>query len=255
MPDGTVFAEIANAHNYIQGNGGAETTLIDNHVRYAETIARSGPYAGLWDAYGEYWGNTWGKNFPGGSQGQNDRSKVTTETGWNINAGGGHVTYDQAGRLETDVYLDGYQLGWSETFIYKMFDEPHDSGNGLFSPNGNEADAGNANAPGLYIHNLTTILSDSSSAFTPVAVNFGVSNLPSTGYWQLMEKSSGAYELVIWGEAFASEVSTPVTVQFPVSYPSIKVYDIITGTSPVSTLSNASAVTVNLTDHALIVEF
>jgi hypothetical protein len=255
MPDGTVFAEIANAHNYIQGNGGAETTLIDNRVRYAETIARSGPYAGLWDTYGEYWGNTWGKNFPGGSQGQNDRSKVTTETGWNINAGGGHVTYDQAGRLETDVYLDGYQLGWSETFIYKMFDEPHDSGNGLFSPNGNEADAGNANAPGLYIHNLTTILSDSSSAFTSVAVNFGVSNLPSTGYWQLMEKSSGAYELVIWGEAFASEVSTPVTVQFPVSYPSIKVYDIITGTSPVSTLSNASAVTVNLTDHALIVEF
>ena len=46
MPDGTVFAEIANAHNYIQGNGGAETTLIDNHARFAETIARSGPYAG-----------------------------------------------------------------------------------------------------------------------------------------------------------------------------------------------------------------
>jgi hypothetical protein len=51
--------DIANAHNYIQGNGGAGTTLIDNHVRYAETIARSGPYAGLWDTYGEYWGNTW----------------------------------------------------------------------------------------------------------------------------------------------------------------------------------------------------
>jgi hypothetical protein len=256
MPAGTVFADVANAHNYIQGNGGAGTTLIDNHVRYAETIARSGPYAGLWDGYGEYWGNTWNRNFPGGITGQNDRPKVTTETGWNIYAGGGHVTYDQAGRLETDVYLDGYQLGWSETIIYKMFDEPpYNSGNGLFSPNGNEADAGNANAPGLYIHNLTTILSDNSSSFTPKAVNFTVSNVPPTGYFQLMEKSSGAYELVLWGEAFASETSTAVTVNLPSSYPVVKVYDITKGTSPVTRLSNASSVTLTLTDHALVVEF
>jgi hypothetical protein len=256
MPaSGTVFADYANVHNYVQGSGPAGTTPIDNQPRYAETIARGGPYAGLWDTYGEYWGTTWGKGFAGGSEGQNDRPKITTETGWNIYAGGS-LTYDQAGRLETDVYLDAYQLAWSETFIYKMFDEPpYDSGNGLFSPSANEADAGNATAPGLYIHNLTTILSDNNSSFTPTLVDFNVSNLPNTGYYQLMQKSNGTYELVIWGEAFASESSTCVGVSLSRSYATINVYDITKGTSPIATFSNVSSVTLTLSDHALIVEF
>jgi hypothetical protein len=255
MPAGTMFADYANVHNYVQGSGPAGTTPIDNQPRYVETIARSGPYAGLWDAFGEYWGTTWGKGFAGGSEGQNDRPKITTETGWNIYAGGS-LTYDQAGRLETDVYLDAYQLAWSETFIYKMFDEPpYDSGNGLFSPNGSEADAGNANAPGLYIHNLTTILSDNNSSFTPTPINFNVSNLPGTGYYQLMQKSNGSYELVIWGEAFGTETSTSVGVSLPSSYATINVYDITKGTAPIAMFSNASSVTLTLSDHALIVEF
>jgi hypothetical protein len=255
MPAGTVFADVANAHNYVQGNGPAGTILIDNQARYAETIARIGPYAGLWDVYGEYWGQTWGKGFIGGSTGQNDRSKVTTETGWNIYSGG-NLTYDEAGRLETDLYLDAYQLGWSETIIYKMFDEPpNDYGNGLFSSNGDEADAGNANAPGFYVHNLTTILSDNGSAFTTVPINVTVSNLPGTGYYQLIQKSTGTYELVLWGEAFGSGTATQVTVTLPNAYPTVDVYDITSGTVPVTTLTNVSSASLNLTDHALIVEF
>jgi hypothetical protein len=253
QPAGTVFADIANAHNYVQGNRSAGRALIDNHARYAETIARIGPYAGDWDAYGEYWGNTWHKGFPGGSTGQNDRPKVTTETGWNIS--NGSITANQQGRLITDLYLDALQLGWQKTFVYLMFNDPTNNGYGMFNQNGSEADAGNATDLGIYIHNLTMILNDNSSNFTPGTLSLAVSNLPPTGYYDLMEKSNGTYELVLWGEAFASETSTSVTVNLGASYARVNVYDITSGTSPVNTYSKVSSVTLKLTDHAMIVEF
>ena len=249
MPAGTAFGDIANAHNYVQGNGSAGEFLSDNQARLAESIQ-----PGDWDAYGEYWGPTWGKGYPGGSTGQSSKPKVTTETGWNVMSTP-NVSADAQGRLMTDVYLDGYQLGWSQTFIYLMFNEPNNLGWGMFNLNGNEADAGNATPAGRYVHNLTTILSDNSSAFTPTAVIISVSNLPSTGYYQLMEKSSGTYELVLWGEAFASKTSTPVTVNLPNAYSTVNVYDVVSGALPINSYSNANSVTVNLTDHAVIVEF
>jgi hypothetical protein len=253
QPAGTVFADIANAHNYVEGNGSAGQVLIDNHARDAESVARSGPDAGDWDVYGEYWGNTWNKGFAGASTGQDDRPKVTTETGWNIS--NGSITADQQGRLITDLYLDASQLGWQKTFVYQMFNDSVSSGYGMFNQNGHEADAGNATDLGAYVHTLTSILQDNSSGFTPATINLSVSNLPVTGYDQLMEKSNGKYELVIWGEAFASETSTSVTVNLGSAYPTINVYDITDGTSPVHTYSNASSVSLNLTDHAMIVEF
>jgi len=39
------------------------------------------------------------------------------------------------------------------------------------------------------------------------------------------------------------------------SYPTVNVYDITSGTTPIRTLSNAASVPLTLTDHALIVEF
>ena len=70
-----------------------------------------------------------------------------------------------------------------------------------------------------------------------------------------MQKSSGTYELVLWGEAFASQTTTPVTVDLGTTYPTANIYDITTGTTPLNSYSNASSVTVNLSDHAVIVEF
>jgi hypothetical protein len=216
-------------------------------------VARGGPDAGDWDVYGEYWGTTWHEGFAGASIGQNDRPKMTTETGWNIS--NGSITADQQGRLLTDLYLDASQLGWQKTFVYQMFNEPNSTGWGMFNQSGNQAGAGNATDLGIYIHDLTAILSDNSSNFTPATLNLAVSNLPSTGYYQLMQKSNGTYELVLWGEAFASEASTSVTVNLGSSYATVNVYDITSGASPVKTYANASSVALNLTDHAMVVEF
>ena len=118
---GTHFADVANTHSYVQGSGSAGVSL----ARQSGALGRNdssrtmGPYA-----YGEYWGPTWSKAFAGASAGQNDRPKVTTETGWNIFAHGSTITRAQQGKLIADLWLDAAQLGWSKTFVYEMFQGP-----------------------------------------------------------------------------------------------------------------------------------
>ena len=101
---------------------------------------------------------------------------------------------------------------------------------------------------------MTTILSDTSSKFTAGTVNYSIANEPSTVHDLLMEKSDGTYELIVWGDQVPPE-SANVIVNLGSSYPTVKVYDITSGTTPVQTQSNASSVPLTLSDHALIVEF
>jgi hypothetical protein len=101
---------------------------------------------------------------------------------------------------------------------------------------------------------MTTILSDTSSKFTPGTVNYSVANEPNTVHDLLMEKSDGTYELIIWGDQVPPK-SANVIVNLGSFYLTVKVYDITSGTTPVRTLSNATSVPLTLTDHALIVEF
>jgi hypothetical protein len=256
MPDGTRYADVANTHNYVQGNGSSARTLEDNQAFWAESVNRGGTCADCFAVYGEYWGGaggstgqgTWAKGYPINVLGQNQIPKVTTETGWNI-TNTPSVSADMQGRLLTDVYLQAYNQGWSKTFIYLMFNNSTgDNGYGML------------NAParptllGRYIHTLTSILADNSSAFTPSSVNYTVSGMPSTGYAILMQKSNGKYELVIWGEAFASKTTSTITIKLGGTYP-VKVYDITRGPTPVREPGSATSVQLTLTDHAMIVEF
>jgi len=60
MPDGTVFADYANLHNYVRCNGC--NSLVDNQAWNAEsTGAGAGPYDGL---DGEFLDQTFSKHFP-----------------------------------------------------------------------------------------------------------------------------------------------------------------------------------------------
>jgi hypothetical protein len=221
MPDGTQYADVANAHNYVQGNSSAAHTLEDNQVFWAESVDRGGACAGCFGVYGEYWGGaggstgqgTWAKGYPINVLGQNQIPKVTTETGWNI-INTPSVSADMQGRLLTDVYLQAYKQGWSKTFIYLMFNNiTGDNGLGMLNASGDPT------LLGRYIHNLTSILADNSSTFKPGSVNYSFSGMPSTGYALLMQKSNGKYDLAIWGEAFASKTSSKVRINLGGSYP------------------------------------
>ncbi|MBV8223827.1 MAG: hypothetical protein JO232_01415 [Verrucomicrobia bacterium] len=255
MPDGTQYADVANAHNYVQGNGSSGQTLEDNQAFWAESVDRGGSCVGCFDAHGEYWGGaggsrsqgTWAKGYPINVLGQNQIPKVTTETGWNITKTPS-VSDDMRGRLLTDVYFQAYRQGWSKTFIYLMFNNGGDRGFGMMDT------PGRPTMLGQYIHNLTSILADNSSAFSPGSVNCSFSGMPSTGYTMLMQKSNGKYELAVWGEAFASRTPSTITINLDATYP-VKVYDVTEGPTPVRQLGRVSSVQVTLTDHVIIVEF
>jgi hypothetical protein len=261
QPDGTVYADVANVHNYFQGNGIAGQVPEDNHIFWAESVAKGGDigYAGLFDVYGEYWGNTWNKGFAGASTGQMDRPKETTETGWNNapNSAGSGLSDVLKGHMIADLWFQAVLQGFSSTTVYQMNNSRlNDSGWGFFNNNGTStvADASNALPMGVYTHNITTILADISSAFTPTPLPYSITNMPSTGYSLLLQKSNGTYELVVWGEAFASQTVTRVTVNLGKTFSTVKVYDVTGGTSPASTVSNANSVVVNISDHPIILE-
>ena len=249
MPAGTVMQDEANAHNYLVGN--CSGTILDNQAWQAENIGRIS--ACQWDACNDYWGSPWrangNGNFPTAIACETAGSqlafpKQSTETGIQISA---TVTADLQGKMTTDEYLDAPLQGWTRTLVYTMHNDGPDNGYGMMNLDGTPT------LLGTYIHNLTTILADNSSAFTLNPPAFTVSGMPATGHWLLAQKSTGVNELVLWGEAFSSKTTTLVTVTFPTAK-SINVYDITVGITPVSTSAGAS-VTVNLSDHAMVVEF
>jgi hypothetical protein len=225
------------------GNG--QKTIADNQAWNAESTV-GGPWDGL---VGEYCNKTW-KGYAATPIASCTMPKVTTETGWPSTS----ITQDQQGKLITNVYLSAAKLGWQNTFVYLLFDEPqaNNAGWGFFSQSDGTANV-RPKLLGTYIHNMTRILSDTSSKFTPGTVNYSVANEPNTVHDLLMEKSDGTYELIIWGDQVPAK-SANIIVNLGSSYPTVNVYDITSGTTPTRTLSNATSVPLTLTDHALIVE-
>jgi serralysin len=116
------------------------------------------------------------------------------------------------------------------------------------------------------IHNLTSILSDSAAAaqsFSTGSLSYTISGLPGTGSSILLEKASGAFDLMVWNEApdwnsdTQSEISvspTSTSIAFGQTYGTAKIFDPMQGANPVQTLSNVANVTLGMTDHPLIVE-
>ena len=240
MPDGTVFADYANLHNYVKCNGCSGPR--DNIAWNAEAPGASeGAYDGL---DGEFLNRTFGRHFPASPIGTN-LPRVTTETGWDTNGG---VTQDQQGKILVNVYLSAAARGWTYTFIYQMIDDSDSFG--VFQNT-------NPLTPKLaanYIHNLTSILADTSSNFSAQQLAYTISNEPATVHDLLLQKSNGTYELIVWGDQVPPK-SANVIVNLGSSHPTVKVYDITSGTTPVQSLSNANSVPLTLADHALIVEF
>ena len=247
MPAGTKFADVANLHNYVLGNG--QRAVMDNQAWNAESTPNNGPWDGL---LGEYCGKTWAKHYTAALMTQCTMPKVTTETGWPSTT----ISQDQQGRLITNVYLSAAKQGWLHTFVYLLFDEPQagNGGYGFFNPSDGSANV-QPKPLGTYTHNLTGILSDSTSNFNPGAVNYVILSEPRTVHDLLMQKSNGTYELAVWDDRPIGEATDRVTVNLGAPYPTVNVYDTTMGIRVVQKLSNASSVPLILTDHALIVEF
>jgi hypothetical protein len=147
----------------------------------------------------------------------------------------------------TNVYLSAAARGWSYTFIYQMIDDSDSFGVFLNT---------NPLTPKMaatYIHNLTTILGDTSSNFTVTPLDYTISDEPSTVHDWLMQKSNGTYELAVWGDQVIGE-SVTVTINLP-HLTTVSVYDVTSGSLPIQAFNNISSVPLTITDHAMILEF
>jgi hypothetical protein len=242
QPSGTIYADVANLHNYVRGNG--QNALADNQAWFAESDGASqGPWDGL---DGEFLNQTWNMRFSSSPYSAGPRlPRVTTETGWPTD---GTITPDQQGKLLVNLYLSAAKRSWSYTFVYRMFDDTWASW-GIY-----DLDHTTPKPAATYIHNLTSILSDTSSNFSPVALNYSIPLEPATIHDLLIQKSDGAYVLAIWGDQVAGE-SAKVRINLGLTLSTVNVYDVTIGMSPIQTLNNVSSVSLTMTDHAFLIEF
>jgi hypothetical protein len=239
MPVGTQYADYANTHNYVISN-------CHNYVDNVAWQAAEPKLNGCWDGmYGEYH-RTWLKGYPGPAVSQLPSvPRVTTETGWDsVTDPGGE---DVQGKVLTNVYLDQFAEGWSYTFIYELGDGEGGGGDmGLFHTDWTPK------LSATYIHNLTTILADPGPSINPGARTYSIANEPDTVHDMLMQKSSGVFELAVWGEQVTG--SNKVVVDLANAASTVRVYDVTVGSAPIQTLTNVKMVALTLSDHAMVVE-
>jgi hypothetical protein len=238
LPEGTRFADYANVHNYVIGNG---NLYQDNQAWNAADPTLNG----RWDAFYGNHGLTWHKRYKGYTDAQLPAvPRVTTETGWDTaaNPGGQHTQ----GIILTNTYLAQFKRGWAYTFVYELRDAEGSVGDqGIY----------HGMTPKLaatYLHNMTVILSDDHPVAKPGSLTYAIPDQPATVHSLLLQKSNGMFELVVWDERVSG--SDVVKIGLGTSRKTVKVYDITSGTAPIQTLANAASVQLTLSDHAMIIE-
>jgi hypothetical protein len=169
------------------------------------------------------------------------RPVITTEIGWDENQG---FSQRDVARFTLQAALDGIKYGDVRTYFYALFDDG--SGNfGLMNQDGT------AKPAGLALHNLTTLLADTGTtagSFTPGSLNYTLSTTDDT---VLMEKSDGTWWLSVWNEDVGAHTDT---LTLSTAATQIRLFDPLTGTSAIQTVSNTGTFTFTVPDHPVIVE-
>lgn len=196
-----------------------------------------------------------------------------TETGYHTsltadtNGGWEGVSEAMQAKLVLNTLMDGAALGSKNTFIYELLDayfDPQGANQekhfGLFHLDYSAKPAATA------IHNLTTILGDdgaTKASFSAGTVNYSIDGLPSSARSLLTEKSDGSYQIIIWNEpdiwnqssdTAIQAAATSVKVNLGASFGSVQVYDPLSGTTAVKSLSNVSSLTLDIVDHPVIID-
>ncbi|MDB5001849.1 MAG: glycosyl hydrolase [Mucilaginibacter sp.] len=241
MPDGTQYADYATCHNYFLHP--SHPGLYDNQTWNA---ADPGPLCKVDGLFGNY-GKTWAKKFKGYTAEQLiDLPKVTTETGVTL---GEKVSEEKQACLYTNLYLSQFKRKWSYTAIYLLRDRSDESGNQTFGFYQKDYTPRKA---AVYLHNLTTILTDKGSLKKPAALAYTIANQPETVHDLLLQNSNGKFQLVIWDEKATG--TDEVKVSLGKKFSSVKVYDPTVGASANQSLKNVNEIALSLSDHPVVVE-
>lgn len=242
MPSGTRYADYANAHNYMYHPswGGAPH---DNQVWNAADPSSACRADGL---YGNC-GRTWLGKFEGYTECELERlPRVTTETGVRVGDCEGRITEHVQGCNYMNVFLAQFKRGWDKTFIYEFLDDP-DGAFGFYA-----SDYTTKRKAADYLHNLTAILRDEGRPRTG-AMAYAIDRCPDTVHDLLLRMGNGSYMLVIWGERVQGE--DRITVTLPRRHTRVRVYNPTVGTEAVSEYERTAQITLDVSDHPLILEF
>ncbi len=238
FPEGTVFSDYANVHNYV---GGVDNRYRDNQAWNAADPTLWGHGNGLVANHGR----TWHGKFSGYSDDElPSLPRVATETGFP--AGADPKEQRVQGVVLINIYLAQFHRGWTYTFLYQLRDnEGGKSLQGLYA----------GNRPKLaahYIHNLTAILADDPKAPDPKPGTVRFATDSPAVHALAFAKSTGKRAVVVWGERVTG--SDPARVDFgsPVS---VKIFDITRGKEPIDRLSSVRSLCLDLSDHAMVLEY
>ncbi|PSC06096.1 glycosyl hydrolase [Alsobacter soli] len=241
MPDGARYADYANVHNYLYHPHAPH--LADNKAWDAADPTASSRVDGLFGNYGL----TWLRRFKGYPEGElANLPRVTTETGALI---GGSVTEALHGLNLMNLYLAQFKRGYAYTSVYLLRDRTDESGNqsyGFFRPDYTPRKAAD------YLHNLTAILADRGVPPAPGQLDYTVRPQPATVHDLLLQRSDGAFQLIVWGERLAGE--DRVTVALAEEAAAIAIYDPTVGADPIRRLQKVGALELALSDHPLVLE-
>lgn len=196
-----------------------------------------------------------------------------TETGYHTsliadtNGGWEGVSEATQAKLLLNTLMDGASLGLKNTFIYELLDaysDPQGANQerhfGLFHLDYSAKPAATA------IHNLTAILEDdgaTQASFSAGTLNYSIDGLPSSAHSLLTDKSDGSYQIIIWSEpdiwnqssdTAIQAATTSVKVNLGASFGSVQVFDPLTGTTAIKSLSKVSSLTLNIVDHPVIID-
>lgn len=242
MPDGTIFADYANTHNYVCGT--QNVAMGDNQAWNAADPTLNSHWDGLYVEYGHTW---WGAGFNGYTHDQLlTLPRVTTETGWTTKGGGSSITQEQQARLFLNLYLAQFARGWKYTFIYMLRDDPVQGYWGLFNTDYTPK------LSGTYLHNFMMILKDTGAIAIAGKLVYSIPGRPATVHDLLLQKSNGTFELVVWGEKASG--SGTVSASLGTSFAKVTIFDPVQGTTPAQTLTDVNSVQLSVSDHPLVIE-
>jgi hypothetical protein len=163
-----------------------------------------------------------------------------------------------------NTYLEHYIAGVKSTYEYELVDDANDSSTNNMTPEDHFGLLNYDFSPKpayTAIKNLISLLSDSSS-FTTGSLNYTITGGNSTTHSLLMEKQNGSYWLAIWQDDSVYDRDTrtdialsqvPVTINFNKPMSSIKTYDPIESTSPVSTVTVTGRYSLTSTPNVTLV--
>ncbi|WP_210266210.1 glycosyl hydrolase [Bradyrhizobium australiense] len=240
MPAGTKYADYANVHNYIYHPHSPHP--MDNKAWNAADPTAASKVDGLFGNFGV----TWARRFRGYNQQQLDTlPRVTTETGVKI---GGLITEDLHAVNLINMYLAQFKRGYAFTAVYLLRDRTDEDGNQSFGFYQSDYSPRKA---AIYLHNLTTILSDKGTLAKPGQLDFTIMERPKTVHELLLQHSDGRFQLIVWGERLSGQ--DRVTIRFGVTHVSARIYDPTVGVDPIEALTDFSSLDITLSNHPIVI--